>query len=267
MARFWIGTSGWHYFHWKGSFYPEELSPQGWLGFYAGRFPTVELNASFYRQPRASTWELWRKTAPPGFRFAVKVNRFITHVKRLEDCADPLARFLEGARRLGDRLGPVLFQMPPSFHRTEENVQRLDSFVPLLPKELMHAFEFRHRSWFSEETMEQLRRHSVAFCSFDMVGFRCPLVATASYAYVRFHGSEARYASNYTDEMLEEWAARLRELASGLEDVFVYFNNDAWGFAVANASKLTELLGVRLPASSAQAFDPSGRRPYDDSGA
>src|SRR3990172_5908771 len=153
MARFWIGASGWHYYHWKGRFYPEGLPPREWLGFYSGRFSTVELNTSFYPHP--------------------------------------LARFLEGVRRLGDHLGPVLFQMPPFFHRTDENVQRLESFLSLLPKDVMHAFEFRHKSWFGEETREQLRRHGVAFCSFDMVGFECPLAATVPYAYMRFHGSEA----------------------------------------------------------------------------
>ena len=251
MSRFWIGTSGWHYGHWKRCFYPQELPARKWLSFYAQRFPTVELNASFYRQPRASTWDLWRETAPEGFRFAVKANRYITHIKRLDDCADPLERFLAGARRLGDRLGPVLYQMPPSFHRTDENVARLKEFLPLLPKELMHAFEFRHQSWFGEETMEELRRQGVGFCSFDMVGFECPLTATAPYAYVRFHGSEARYASNYTDEMLEGWAARLRDLAAELEDVFVYFNNDAWGFAAANAARLCELLAAAGPQPGA----------------
>ncbi len=248
MARFWIGTSGWHYYHWKGRFYPQDLPAQQWLSFYAQRFPTVELNASFYRQPRGSSWDMWRRTAPEGFLFAVKANRFITHIKRLDDCADPLSRFLEGARRLGDRLGPVLYQMPPSFHRTEENVRRLESFLPLLPDGLMHAFEFRHKSWFEDDTLAQLRRHGVAFCSFDMVGLECPLAATARYAYVRFHGSEALYASNYTEEMLADWAARLRELGRDVDDVFAYFNNDAWGFAAANAATLKTLLAASLPS-------------------
>ncbi len=242
MGRFWIGTSGWHYSHWKGGFYPEGLPAREWLSFYAQRFATVELNASFYRQPRTGTWELWRETAPEGFRFAVKASRFITHIKRLAGCADPLERFLAGARRLGDRLGPVLYQMPPSFHRTDENVARMRAFLPLLPQELMHAFEFRHKSWFVEETMDELRQRGVAFCSYDMVGFECPLTATARYAYVRLHGSEARYASNYTDEMLAGWATRLSALAADVDDIFVYFNNDAWGFAVANATRLGELV-------------------------
>ncbi len=250
MARFWIGTSGWHYRHWKGAFYPDDLPSGQWLPFYAARFTTVELNASFYRQPRASTWELWRNMSPEGFLMALKASRFITHIKRLADCDDRLARFLGGARRLGDRLGPVLYQMPPTFHRTDENVGRLEAFLSLLPRDLRHAFEFRHKSWFGDVTMDQLRRQGVAFCSFDMVGFRCPLVATASYAYVRFHGSEALYASNYTDETLDGWAGRLRKLAQSVDDVFVYFNNDAQGFAVANASRLGELLGVAAPSGA-----------------
>jgi uncharacterized protein YecE (DUF72 family) len=248
MARFWVGTSGWHYSHWRGEFYPEDLSPREWLSYYAQRFPTVELNASFYRQPKTSAWELWRKTAPRGFRFAVKASRFLTHIRRLADPEEPLDRVLSGARLLGDRLGPLLYQLPPGFHRTPENLARLEAFLPLLPGDVLHAIEFRHRSWFVDETAELLRRHSVAFCSFDMVGLKCPLLATARFAYMRFHGSEALYASNYTDEMLEGWAARLRDLSQEVDELYIYFNNDAWGYAVANARALTGLLDVELPS-------------------
>lgn len=244
VSRFWIGTSGWHYSHWRGAFYPEELAPREWLSYYTQRFPTVELNGSFYRQPRTSTWELWRKTAPEGFRFAVKASRFLTHIRRLANPQEPLERVLSGARLLGDRLGPVLYQLPPGFHRTPENVERLEAFLPLLPGDVRHAIEFRHRSWFVDETAELLRRHGIAFCSFDMVGLECPLLATAPFAYVRFHGSEALYASNYTDEMLEGWAARLRDLAREADELYIYFNNDACGYAIANARTLAELLGA-----------------------
>ncbi|TEU01732.1 MAG: DUF72 domain-containing protein [Dehalococcoidia bacterium] len=247
MARFWIGTSGWHYSHWRGNFYPEELSPREWLSHYAQRFPTVELNASFYRQPKTSAWELWRRTAPQGFRFAVKASRFLTHIRRLNDPQEPLERVLSGARLLGDRLGPLLYQLPPGFHRTPENVARLEAFLPLLPGDLLHAIEFRHRSWFVDETADLLRRYGVAFCSFDMVGLKCPLLATAPFAYVRFHGSEALYASNYTDEMLEGWAARLRDLAREVDELYIYFNNDAWGYAIANARTLSGLLDAERP--------------------
>jgi uncharacterized protein YecE (DUF72 family) len=252
MARFWIGTSGWHYSHWRGSFYPERLPPREWLSHYCERFPTVELNASFYRQPKTSTWGLWRERAPQGFRFAVKASRFLTHIRRLDDPQEPLERVVAGARLLDDRLGPLLYQLPPGFHRKPENVARLEAFLPLLPGDLLHAIEFRHKSWFVDETASLLRRHGVAFCSFDMVGLECPLMATAPFAYVRFHGSEALYASNYTDEMLEGWAARLRALARETDEVYVYFNNDAGGYAVANALSLSRLLdAVPPPASGA----------------
>ena len=242
MARFWIGTSGWHYPHWRGAFYPQRLATREWLSYYARRFATVELNASFYRQPRTSTWELWRATAPDGFRFAVKASRFLTHIRRLAEPKEPLDRFLAGARLLGDRLGPVLYQLPPGFHRTPENVGRLEAFLPLLPGDVLHAVEFRHASWFVDETADLLRRHGVAFCSFDMVGLECPLLATAAFAYVRFHGSDAPYAGNYTEEMLEAWAARLRALARDVDEVYAYFNNDALGCAIANARTLSKML-------------------------
>jgi uncharacterized protein YecE (DUF72 family) len=247
MARFWIGTSGWHYSHWRGNFYPEELSPRQWLSYYAQRFPTVELNASFYRQPKTSAWELWRKTAPQGFRFAVKASRFLTHIRRLNDPQEPLERVLSGARLLGDRLGPLLYQLPPGFHRTPENVARLEAFLPMLPGDVLHAIEFRHGSWFVDETADLLRRFAVAFCSFDMVGLKCPLLTTAPFAYVRFHGSEALYASNYTDEMLEGWAARLRDLGREVDELYIYFNNDALGYAIANARTLSGLLEAERP--------------------
>src|SRR3990172_539913 len=176
MTTVWIGTSGWNYSHWKGRFYPDKLAPSGWLSFYAQRFSTVEVNASFYRQPRAGTWDAWRDTVPPGFLFAVKASRYITHIRRLADAGEPLQRILDGARRLGDRLGPLLYQMPPSFHRTGENVARLEAFLSLLPRDVRHAFEFRHKSWFGEDTVDQLRRHGVAYCCYHRGQTEAPLV-------------------------------------------------------------------------------------------
>lgn len=248
-ARFWIGTSGWHYAHWLGVFYPEDLPTSRWLAHYVQHFPTVEINNSFYRQPKASAWQLWRRAAPEGFRFAVKANRFLTHVKRLRDVEEAVGRFLDGARLLEDRLGPVLYQLPPNFHRTPENERRLAAFLELLPRGMQHAFEFRHASWFCDDALALLRQYAAGFCAFDMVDLECPLAATAPFAYLRFHGSEALYASNYTDEMLAGWAARLRGLAAGLTDVYIYFNNDAWGYAVSNARTLAEMLGVALPGT------------------
>lgn len=243
-TRFWIGTSGWHYGHWRGLFYPEKLPTSRWLAHYIEHFPTVEINNTFYRQPKTSAWQLWRSSVPEDFRFAVKVNRFVTHIKRLREPEEPVRRFLEGARLLEDRLGPLLYQLPPNFHRTPENEERLDAFLSILPSGLQHVFEFRHESWLQEAVFDLLRRHGVGFCAFDMPDLECPLVATASFAYMRFHGSELLYGSNYTDEMLASWAERLRRLAEGLTDVYVYFNNDACAYAVYNGMALANLLGL-----------------------
>lgn len=241
-AKFWVGTSGWSYLHWQGLFYPQDLPTGRWFQFYSQRFRTVELNASFYRQPQGRTWQGWQQAAPAGFVFAVKANRFITHIKRLSDCREPLRTFLAGATVLGDKLGPILYQLPASFHYTPENVRRLEAFLPLLPRQRQHAFEFRHTSWFREEVFDCLRRYGVAFCSYDMVGVECPLVATAPFAYVRFHGAEALYASDYSQEALREWARRLCQLARDLTSVYVYFNNDYNAYAVSNALALAQIL-------------------------
>ena len=248
-ARFWIGTSGWHYAHWQGPFYPEDLPTSRWLAHYIQHFPTVEINNSFYRQPTASAWQLWRRSVPDGFRFAVKANRFITHIKRLRDSGEPVRRFLDGACLLDDRLGPILYQLPPNFHRTAENEARLALFLNILPRRLQHVFEFRHESWFHKDVFDLLHRHNVGFCAFDMPDVECPLVATASFAYMRFHGSGAMYASNYTPEMLEDWAQRLNRLAADVSDFYIYFNNDAYAYAVYNAKTLAELLGATLTVS------------------
>jgi uncharacterized protein YecE (DUF72 family) len=250
-ARFWIGTSGWNYYHWRERFYPKGLPQREWFRYYAGRFATVEINATFYREPKDSAWDAWRNAAPPGFRFAVKAHRYLTHRAQLRAPEDALERVLSGARRLGPHLGPVLYQLPPSFKRGDDEVERLERFLALLPGDVRHAVEFRDASWHGEETYELLRRYGVAYCWLDRGGEGPPLWPTARFGYMRFHGSSARYAGNYTDEMLSGWAQRLREASAGLEEVWVYFNNDWQAFAVANALKLAELLGVSTAGATA----------------
>jgi uncharacterized protein YecE (DUF72 family) len=198
-------------------------------------------------QPSEKSWDNWRETAPAGFRYAVKAHRYLTHRKRLKDIEDSLERVVTSARRLKSRLGPVLFQLPPYFKRSEEHAKRLEEFLMLLPPDLQCAFEFRDKSWFDEETHEQLRRGGAAFCSYDMREVDCPLVATADFAYLRFHGSGGRYLGNYTDKMLQGWAERLGELARDVNDVYAYFNNDAMGHAVENAITLRKMLGETAP--------------------
>ena len=239
MAEYYIGTSGWVYRHWREVFYPAKLAQSKWLEFYTRHFPTVELNSSFYRLPTEKAFSNWRQTSPEGFIYAVKVSRFITHIKRLKDVEEPIQTFLSRARLLEEKLGPVLYQLPPNMHRNDE---RLDSFLSLLPRELRHVLEFRHESWLDEGVFKMLRKHNVGLCVFDMPGLFCPLLATANFAYIRFHGSSGLYYSCYTDEELEDWARRISGLAKDLETVYIYFNNDAEGYAVENARAMSEKL-------------------------
>jgi uncharacterized protein YecE (DUF72 family) len=237
--KYYIGTSGWVYPHWRDVFYPPKLAQSKWLEFYTRHFPTVELNSSFYHLPTEKAFSNWRDTSPQGFVYAVKVSRFITHIKRLKDVEEPVATFLDRARHLEEKLGPLLYQLPPNMHRNDE---RLDHFLSLLPKGLRHVVEFRHESWLDEGVFDILRKHNVGFCVFDMPDLPCPLLATADFAYIRFHGSTGLYWSCYSDEELEHWAQKIPALAKDLDAVYIYFNNDAQGFAIRNAQTLREKL-------------------------
>src|SRR3954471_5541161 len=156
-----IGCSGWVYPHWRGAFYPEKLPVKRWFDFYAEQFDTVEINNSFYRLPKAETFEAWRKQAPPGFRYSVKANRYLTQAKKLKDCAEPIARMMPPVRQLSATLGPILYQLPPTLRL---NLERLDEFLALLPTDLTHVFEFRHPSWYVPETTDVLVHHGASFC-------------------------------------------------------------------------------------------------------
>lgn len=241
MARYLVGTSGWHYEGWRGDFYPEDLPAKKWLAFYAGRFSTVELNNSFYHLPTEAAFRAWHDATPADFTFAVKASRFITHIKRLKDSEEPLSNFMSRAALLRNKLGPVLYQLPPGLHRDDE---RLAEFLEKLPAG-RQAIEFRHDSWFADEIYEMLRRHNVAFCIFDMPKLKSPLLATADFAYVRFHGTGERYSGSYPDETLAAWAENISKLARNLDMVYIYFNNDVSGHALRNAITLRELLGKR----------------------
>ncbi|MBI4286368.1 MAG: DUF72 domain-containing protein [Chloroflexi bacterium] len=238
-----VGTSGWHYDHWRGPFYPEDLPRTRWLEFYARQFNTVELNNSFYRLPSEAAFAGWAGASPDNFTFAVKVSRFITHIKRLKNVAQPVETFLSRARLLGKKLGPLLYQLPPNMHRNEEV---LDAFLAGLPRELRHVVEFRHESWFAESVFAILRKYNIGFCAFDMPDFKCPLIASADFVYMRFHGSTWLYASNYSDKELAGWAKKLADLASQRKALYAYFNNDAEGYAVSNALTLRGYLQERI---------------------
>ena len=241
MAKYFIGTSGWVYPHWRGTFYPQKLPQAQWLQYYAEHFPTVELNNSFYRLPTEQAFQSWHSRSPEGFRYSVKASRFITHVKRLKNVAEPVETFLSRARYLDDKLGPLLFQLPPGMQRDDE---RLESFLSMLPRRFRYVVEFRHESWLDDTVFDMLRRYNTGLCVFDMPGLACPLLATADFAYVRFHGASGLYSSCYSDEELDSWALKIAELAKGRDEVYIYFNNDADGFAIQNAKTLTRKLNA-----------------------
>jgi uncharacterized protein YecE (DUF72 family) len=241
-GRIWIGTSGYVYRHWrKGVFYPVGLPVREELAFYASGFATVELNNPFYRLPTAEMFSRWRETTADDFQFAVKASRYITHVKRLRNVADELALFLERARHLGPKLGPVLFQLPPT---QQLDLPRLAEFLALLSSGQRWVLEFRHASWHANEVYRLLAEHEVALCIPVGGGLHPDRITTAAFTYLRMHrGSEPR--GGFTAEELKTWAARVRALSSVGKDVYVYFNNDWEGFAVRDAMTLRELLGSR----------------------
>ena len=239
MAKYLIGTSGWHYDHWRGSFYPEKLAKAGWLEFYACHFSVVELNNSFYRLPSEAAFASWYRSSPGDFTFAVKVSRFITHFKRLKDSIEAVDNFITKVRILGDKLGPLLYQLPPNMQRNDDV---LETFLSGLPQGMEHVFEFRHRSWLQEQVYKILRKYGAGFCVFDKPSVNCPLVVTADFAYVRFHGSGELYSGAYSDGELVGWAQRLSALAKNLSRVYIYFNNDAEANAVRNAVTLSGFL-------------------------
>ncbi len=234
-----IGTSGWHYRHWRGNFYPAGLAPPHFLEFYCRQFQTVEINNSFYRLPLEKTLAAWRAAAPTDFLFAVKAGRFLTHMKKLKDAAEPLDYFLTRIAILGDKLGPVLFQLPP---RWQCNVERLTAFLALLPDQFRYAFEFRDESWFRQPVYDALRRANAAFCIYHLAGRSAPRQVTADFIYIRLHGPAAPYSGKYDDRTLAEWADAISAWQRQGKDVFCYFDNDQHGYAAANARRLAEIL-------------------------
>ncbi len=245
MPRILIGTSGYSYRHWwNGVFYPSTLPQRGWLEFYSQFFDTVELNASFYRLPSREAFEGWYQRTPGHFLFSVKGSRFITHIKRLKDCREPLEAFFDHAQGLREKLNVMLWQLPPNF---KLNLERLNDFCILLrdisaSNPVRQVFEFRDRSWFCPELYGLLEKHNSCLCLAHSSVLPYVERTTADFVYIRFHGGESLYGSNYSEGELRDWSKRIGEwLREGL-DVYSYFNNDAFGFAVNNASALRELL-------------------------
>ena len=234
-AKIHIGTSGWHYKHWKGPFYLADLSPAKMLSWYVERFDTVEINSSFYRLPAESALESWCRLTPANFCFAVKASRYITHNRKLKDPENGVERFLTLIDKLGQRLGPILFQLPPAWR---VNVERLDEFLSRLPQGHRYAFEFRNPTWNVAPVYEILDRHKAAYCIYELAGFLSPIQITTDFTYVRLHGPGSKYQGNYCAQTLRRWADRIERWRNQLRHIFVYFDNDQAGFAPNNASQL-----------------------------
>lgn len=233
-----IGTSGFDYPHWRGVLYPDGLAHTSWLEAYAAAFDTLELNATFYSLPPARTFRSWADRVPPGFVFAVKASRYLTHVRRLESPREPVELLMERASLLGDRLGPVLLQLPPDL---PADMERLDETLTAFGSSARVAVEPRHPSWFGDELCRLLQRHRAALCLVDRRGPKGPAWRTASWSYVRLHEGRARPRSCYGDAALRGWAGRLRT-PGDRSTAWVYFNNDGHGCAVRNARRLRDLL-------------------------
>ena len=242
-GRILVGTSGWSYRHWRGVFYPEKLAGGEALSYYAARFATVEVNRTFYSLPEVATVERWRETARPGFTFAVKAPRTITHVKRLRRSGALLADFVTRMRGLGRALGPILFQLPDGLPR---DTGLLRNFLDMLPRDLTYAFEFRDPSWLRDRVYDLLADREAAFCIYHLGDRETPPVVTAPFVYLRLHGLGTAYAGAYGREELQRWADACRSWAADEFDVRVYFNNDLGGAAVRDAVTLRNMVGQRV---------------------
>jgi uncharacterized protein YecE (DUF72 family) len=248
VARAFIGTSGWSYKHWRGVFYPAELRTAKWLSHYIEHFDTTEINSSFYHLPRESTYENWYRQTPPGFVFALKASRFITHIKRLHEVEESWNTFLEGAAVLREKLGPVLLQFPPSYHATPRNTERLDAFLCHAKRgsPVRIALEFRDASWFAPPIIGLLKRYGAALVIAHSSRYPSPEnIATAPFTYLRFHGPEALCSSCYPEDQLREWSRVVSTFVAAGTDVYAYFNNDIGGHAVTDARRLRRLVEGR----------------------
>lgn len=233
-----IGTSGWIYASWRGPFYPSDLRLKDRFAYYASRFDTAEINATFYRLPTQAAVAAWREAAPPGFVFAWKASRFITQAKKLKDPEGPLERVYAPMLGLGDKLGPALFQLPPQMRL---NLPRLEAFLALLPKDRRHTVEFRHKSWYADAVFELLQRHDVAFCISDHHDAPAPCETTANFVYWRGHGPGGRYHGSYSDRELAALADRIGAWRAEGRDVYAYFDNDIGCAAPGDALRLKAL--------------------------
>lgn len=237
--RLHIGTSGWHYDHWEGPFYPLGSSSEEWLDYYSERFRDVELNNTFYQLPEESTLQNWRDRTPDGFLFTTKASRYITHMKKLKDPKPSLRTFLERVRTLEPKLGPILFQLPPNWNF---NGQRLEAFLSALPADQRYAFELRDPTWINDKAFGLLQGHEAAFCIYEYDGRLSPKRITADFVYIRLHGPAGAYEGSYDVSTLAGWAGAISSWIRQGKEVFCFFDNDQSGYAAQNALRLNRML-------------------------
>ncbi|OPY83081.1 MAG: hypothetical protein A4E65_00716 [Syntrophorhabdus sp. PtaU1.Bin153] len=240
MPAVYIGCSGFNYTGWKSTFYPDHLPQKKWLEYYCTIFSTVELNVTFYRLPLLKTFEKWHEETPRGFSFSLKGSRFITHIKKLLDPEEPLALFSERSSPLQEKLKVVLWQFPPGF---AINMERLERFVELLGRyPARNTLEFRNQSWMTEKVLNLCRTHNICLCMADWPPFINELPVTSDFVYIRRHGLEGDYATSYPETALTKDAASIKRYMADGKDVYVYFNNDAHGYAPRNAGELKKMI-------------------------
>lgn len=234
-----IGTSGWSYTGWKNVFYPDKTKPVDFLKFYAQHFDTVEVNSSFYHILKNTTVKNWINEVPEDFVFALKADRYITHIKKLEEPKETISSFIESIKPFDKKLGPVLFQLPPSFGI---NAQRLKKFVDILSDDFRYVFEFRNKTWFVDEIYQILREKNIALCIYNLKGFQSPFEITADFSYIRFHGTMGIGAGKYSSNEIQHLSSKIKKLASQDMEIFCYFNNDSNAESVENAKELKDSL-------------------------
>lgn len=234
----WVGTSGYNYPEWRGSFYPERFPTTKMLPYYAERFRTVEINYTFYRMPNAKTIANWNAETPDGFAFTLKASRKITHDARLKDVNENLGYFLDTARALGSKLGPILFQLPPYFRRNPDHLERLSNVLSLLPDGLRAVFEFRHESWFGDDVYDLLKSRNAALCIADNENGTTPEVATADFGYFRLRDE------GYTSDDIAKWAETVKRAGAAWRDTYIYFKHEESGIGPALAKQFQTLVSV-----------------------
>lgn len=238
-AKIHIGTSGWHYKHWLGPFYPKDLKKENMLEFYTQFFKTAEINNSFYKLPGEKTLKNWKSSVEDDFIFSFKANRYTTHMKKLKDPEKSMPKLTKNLNALRENLGPVLFQLPPKFGF---NRTRLSNFLKALPEEYRYTFEFRDKSWLNDKCYKLLKENGAALCIYDYNGELSPVKFTANFAYFRFHGPDGPYRGNYSDVDLQEWAEKFKKWSREGLEIFCYFDNDDSGYAPNNALTLKKML-------------------------